>query len=37
MSFGEKNLLMVQNYIARQKEHHSTGKVNVYLETVEDD
>ncbi|MBI5670340.1 MAG: IS200/IS605 family transposase [Chloroflexi bacterium] len=37
MSFGEKNLLMVQDYIASQKEHHSTGSVNSYLECVEDD
>lgn len=37
MSFGEKNLLMVQDYIAKQKEHHSAGNVNTYLECVEDD
>jgi putative transposase len=34
VSFGKKNLGWVQDYIARQKEHHATGRLEERLERV---
>jgi len=34
VSFGKKNLRWVQDYIARQKEHHATGQLHERLEQV---
>lgn len=34
VSFGARNLPWVQDYIARQKEHHSTGRLEERLERV---
>ena len=34
VSFGSRNLPWVQDYIARQKEHHATGKLEDRLERV---
>ena len=34
VSFGKKQLSWVQDYIARQKEHHATGKVQSRLERI---
>ncbi len=36
LSFAEKDLPSVLQYIARQKEHHRTNTVNVLMEYVED-
>lgn len=35
LTFGEKALPIVRDYIARQKDHHQSGTVNAYLETME--
>jgi putative transposase len=37
VSFGEKDLPWVVNYILNQKEHHRTGKTHDRLERTEDD
>jgi putative transposase len=34
VSFGKKHLGWVQDYIARQKEHHATGRLEERLERV---
>jgi REP element-mobilizing transposase RayT len=34
VSFGKKQLTWVQDYIARQKEHHASGKLQTRLEMV---
>jgi REP element-mobilizing transposase RayT len=34
VSFGKKNLGWVQDYIARQKEHHASGRLEERLELV---
>ena len=34
VSFGKKNLNWVQDYIARQKEHHATGRLQERLERI---
>jgi len=34
VSFGKNNLPWIQNYIARQKEHHAQGKTHDRLECV---
>jgi putative transposase len=34
VSFGQRNLPWVQSYIARQKEHHATGRLKNRLERV---
>jgi REP element-mobilizing transposase RayT len=34
VSFGKKQLTWVQDYIARQKEHHATGRLQARLEKV---
>jgi putative transposase len=37
VSFGKNNLPWIQRYIARQKEHHATGKTHERLEWVSPD
>ena len=34
VSFGKKQLAWVQDYVARQKEHHASGKIQARLEKV---
>src|SRR5262245_57973683 len=37
VSFGRKNLVWVLDYIARQNEHHATGRAEPRLEIVSED
>lgn len=37
LSFGERNLPMVIEYIDRQPEHHRTNTIETYLECIGDD
>lgn len=36
LTFGEKTLPFVVNYIVKQKEHHANGSLEAYLEYLED-
>lgn len=36
LTFGAKNLNLVTDYIARQKEHHAKGTIQDYLEQSDD-
>ena len=36
LTFGQRNLPMILDYIARQKEHHAKGTTHAYMENAED-
>jgi REP element-mobilizing transposase RayT len=36
LTFGARRLSFVQDYIARQKDHHANGELEPYLEQIED-
>ncbi|MDX1995647.1 MAG: IS200/IS605 family transposase [bacterium] len=37
VTFGAKNLPLVEDYIRRQKEHHTAGTIEPYLEKLDED
>jgi hypothetical protein len=37
LTFGEKHLPMVIDYVERQKEHHANQSVQAYLERIDGD